>query len=229
MEISQEVLALLLLYSFFYGTAVGAFFDINRIIRVLFGVRYTQKAWRRLYDTPLPITKKKITPGTNPSRGRVIRQVVINLGDFSCLIFATVGLIILNYGYNSGRFRFFTVIGVLAGFFAYRYTVGKIVMLFAEPVAFLCKYCFLTILSIIDIPMGKIRVLLHKFYKKMRSLFVFAIERKRKKVYNIEDEVYPSENYPELSHNRDKSNGRFRVKIGSDKNGGGIADEQKRK
>ncbi|MBQ2384814.1 MAG: hypothetical protein II292_01255, partial [Clostridia bacterium] len=71
-----------------------------------------------------------------------LQSLVINLGDLLCVLVAAIGLILINYGYNSGRFRFFTVAALIAGFFIYRFSVGRLIILITEPVAFICKYVF---------------------------------------------------------------------------------------
>ncbi len=190
MEISQALLLLLLFYSFALGIATAIFYDANRIIRVLCGVKYSKKAYDRLYAIKLPITKRTVKMGE--SRG-FIKSAVINIGDFLSVLLAAGGLIVLNYSYNNGRFRFFTVIGLCVGFFFYRITVGKIVMAIAEPIAFICKYCFLSIFIFLSRPITKIVSFVSKNIKKVIYLCSLTIEKKRKKLYNINEKVCPLE------------------------------------
>lgn len=186
MEISQALLLLLLFYSFAFGIATAVFYDANRIIRVLCGVKYSKRAYDRLYGIKLPITKRAVKMGE--SRG-FIKSVVINIGDFLCVLLAAGGLIVLNYSYNNGRFRFFTVIGLCVGFLFYRLTVGRLVMAIAEPIAFICKYCILSIFIVLSRPITKIASFVIKNIKKIIYLCGFTIEKKRKKLYNIKEKV----------------------------------------
>ena len=190
MEISQITLAVMLLYSFLFGIAVGILYDVNRIVRVLFGVRYTNKAYSRLYSLKLPISKNNLIIGSNKG---FWQSLVINLGDVFCVIIATVGVILINYGYNSGRFRFFTVAALIVGFVIYRFSIGRILILVAEPIAFFCKYIFLSICDLLALPLRKTIALVRKFVKKISSLYIFTLENKTKKLYNIRDEVFLSD------------------------------------
>ncbi len=215
MEISQITLAVMLLYSFLFGIAVGILYDVNRIVRVLFGVRYTNKAYSRLYSLKLPVSKKNVLIGS--SKG-FWQSLVINLGDALCVLVATVGAILINYGYNSGRFRFFTVAALIVGFVIYRFSIGRMLILVAEPLAFICKYIFLSICGILAFPLRKFGTLIYKFVKKISSLYIFTLENKNKKLYNIREEVFLSDGVGKDASETDK-NKRWRYKKGGS-NGG---------
>jgi hypothetical protein len=215
MEISQITLAVMLLYSFLFGIAVGILYDVNRIARVLFGVRYTKKAYSRLYSLRLPVSKKNVLIGS--SKG-FWQSLVINLGDALCVLVATVGAILINYGYNSGRFRFFTVAALIVGFVIYRFSIGRMLILVAEPLAFICKYIFLSICGILALPLRKFGTLIYKFVKKISSLYIFTLENKNKKLYNIREEVFLSDGVDKDTSSTDK-NKRWRYKKGGS-NGG---------
>ena len=214
MEISQITLAIMLFYSFLFGIAVGVFYDLNRIVRVFFGVRYTKRAYGRLYGIRLPISKREIVMGK--SKG-FLQSLVINLGDLLCVLVATIGLILINYGYNSGRFRFFTVAALIVGFLLYRFGIGRLVILITEPVAFICKYVFLSICDLLFSPLRKFCILIYKFVKKISSLYIFTLENKIKKLYNIREKVFLSEggqDEPEAADN--STRWRYKKGVGTD-------------
>lgn len=190
MEISQIMLTLLLLYSFLFGIAVGIFYDGCRIIRVLAGKRYSKKGYKRLDALKFPIIKRTLFA---PKEDGVLQSVLIFLSDLICVTFCTAGIIVLNYAYNSGRFRFFTVIGVLIGFFIYKYTVGRLIMLIAEPMLLLLRFIVVSIFIILCAPFYKIVNKLCKIVKKFISLYIFTLEKKRKKLYNINGSVFVEE------------------------------------
>ena len=200
MEISQIMLTLLLLYSFLFGIAVGIFYDCCRIIRVLAGKRYSKKGYKRLDTLKFPIIKRTLFA---PKEDGVLQSVLIFLSDLICVTFCTVGIIVLNYAYNSGRFRFFTVIGVLIGFFIYKYTVGRLIMLIAEPMLLLLRFIVVSIFIILCAPFYKIVNKLCKIVKKIISLYIFTLEKKRKKLYNIDGEVFANEDEPKASRSAD--------------------------
>ena len=214
MEVSQITLAVMLLYSFLFGIMIGIIYDLNRIIRVIFGVRYTKK-YSRLYSLGLPVSKKNVIMGR--SHG-FWQSLVINLGDLLCVIAAALGLILINYGYNSGRFRFFTVAALIVGFVIYRFSIGRIIILITEPLAFICKYIFLSICDILALPMRKIGRFIFKIVKKISSLYIFTLENKIKKLYNIRGRVFLSAE-TKKSDLSDAENKRWRYKIGGNTNG----------
>ena len=215
MEISQITLAIMLFYSFLFGIAVGVFYDLNRIVRVFFGVRYTKRAYGRLYGIRLPVSKRKMVMGK--SKG-FLQSLVINLGDLLCVLVAVIGLILINYGYNSGRFRFFTVAALAVGFLFYRMSIGRLLILLVEPLAFICKYLFLSICDILYLPLRKFCILIYKFVKKISSLYIFTLENKIKKSYNIREEVFLSDGVEEDPSEIDKSK-RWRYKKGEGTDG----------
>lgn len=215
MEISQITLAIMLFYSFLFGIAVGVFYDLNRIVRVFFGVRYTKRAYGRLYGIRLPVSKREMVMGK--SKG-FLQSLVINLGDLLCVLVAAIGLILINYGYNSGRFRFFTVAALAVGFLFYRLSIGRLLILLVEPLAFICKYLFLSICDLLYLPLRKFCILIYKFVKKIFSLCIFTLENKIKKLYNIREEVFLSDGVEEDPSEIDKSK-RWRYKKGEGTDG----------
>ena len=188
MEISPIMMALLLFYSFLLGMGVGLFYDANRIIRVLVGVRYSSRGVGRLACVKLPIIKKPLC-GEPKSVSKFLQNSIIFFGDFASVMCATVGVIILNYSYNSGKFRFFTLLGVIVGFLLYYFSLGKLIMMISEPLAMLVKYVFLSFFILFLYPFYGILKFIVKKVAKCVFLCTFAIEKKQKKVYNIEEEV----------------------------------------
>ncbi|MBE6592375.1 MAG: hypothetical protein E7642_00090 [Ruminococcaceae bacterium] len=195
MEISQVILSLLLLYSFFFGAIVGMFYDGCRMLRVLAGKRYSKRGYKRIEAWRLPIIKRTLAPKSES----VWQSAVTFFGDILCVLFCTAGIIVLNYSYNSGRFRFFTVLGVLAGFFVYKYTLGRLVMLVAEPLVVVFRYLAVSIFILFCAPFLKFGYILYEFVKKINSLYSFTLEKKRKKLYNIDGGVFANEDEPKGS------------------------------
>ena len=186
MEISPLLLSLLLLWSAVFGAVLGMINDVNRIIRVFLGVRYTQNGFERLYKYPLPILKKPLGElKTLPKRGFV--SVIIFLQDLLFFIIAGVGVAILNYEFNEGKFRIFTLLAILVGFLLYYFTIGKLVILASELIVFSIKAIFLMIFTnkisfcLVDINKGScivsfvlfIFVILKLFCLYFKSAFCF--------------------------------------------------------
>lgn len=189
MEISPIRMALLLFYSFLLGVGVGAFYDVNRIIRVIAGIRYSTREGGWMTELRLPFLKIRIGEKSKCT-GSFLQKAIVFFGDFASVVCAGAGIILLNYSYNSGKFRFFTVLGLLAGFFIYYFSLGKLVMLVSEPIAILAKYVFLSFFIVLCYPVYIVLKFLVQKVAKFGFLCTFAIEKKRKKVYNINSEVY---------------------------------------
>lgn len=189
MEISPLRLALLLFYSFVFGMAMGVFYDLHRIIRVFFGVRYSGTRFEKIENIKLPIVKKRINFGQRKV-SKISQNTIVFFGDFASVVAATMGIIILNYSYNSGKFRLFTVLGVFFGFLLYHFTLGRLVMTVSEPAAMLIKYVFLSFFILFLYPFYMAGKFISKKIAKCFFLYTFAIEKKQKRVYNIKEEVY---------------------------------------
>lgn len=131
MESSQFVLAQLWLYAFLLGIGLGAVYDALRITRVFLGISYTKKATAMLRDITLPYL-----PPRHARRTSRVLGVVIFLEDFLFALFVGVSMILLFYLVNNGNIRFHAFLCTLLGFFLYRMTFGRIVMLGSEIIAF---------------------------------------------------------------------------------------------
>ena len=131
MEISQLALLRLYLLAVLLGAALGVLYDILRISRVFFGVRYSRRAFRHLYEKKLPYIK--ISGERKESR---FLGTLIFFEDLFFGIFCGVSTILLFYAANDGKFRFLALVCILGGFFLYRGTVGRPVMLTSELIAY---------------------------------------------------------------------------------------------
>lgn len=187
MEISQITLFFLLVHCFFFGAAVGALYDLCRSFRVMAGVSYSPRGYPRLYSLRLPISRREMGRG---ERHVVLQNLLINIGDFFCVITAALGAVLLSYGYNNGRVRFFSLAAIALGVMLYRVSLSKLIMLISEPVALLVKYLFLSFFEILRFPLKKLYELMRKNAKNFSSLYIFTLENRKKKLYNIRDEVF---------------------------------------
>lgn len=190
MEISQITLLRLTVYSFFFGVAVGLLYDACRILRVMAGARCSFRGYPRICALRLPISKRELGRG---GERRLLQSVMINIGDFLCVLTAALGAILLSYGYNSGRVRFFCLAAIALGLLLYRVSLGKALIFLLEPVALILKYLFLSILEPIALIARKLYELMRKNVKKVSSLYIFTLEKRNKKLYNIREEVFLSE------------------------------------
>jgi hypothetical protein len=131
MEISQWLIAGLYVHAILLGIILGIVYDGLRISRVFLGARYSRRIADRLRRKELPLLPPPKERQKSPFLGPVIF-----FEDLFFAIFGSVAFILMQYAENNGKFRFLAVAFTVAGFFIYRATVGRLVMLFSEIIAF---------------------------------------------------------------------------------------------
>ncbi len=184
MEISPIILAELLVCSFLFGVFMGAINDVHRIMRVFFGVRYGKKRFDKLYARKIKIINRSVgNLGCNRFT-KALLGTVIFFQDLILFAVAGVGVVILNFYFNKGEFRIYTIAALFAGFVFYYFTLGKIVMLVSEAIAFYIKVAFLVVFYLISRPFvfagKKFAVIL----RKVQGFFARVIEKKKNIRYN---------------------------------------------
>jgi hypothetical protein len=134
MTVSQTQLALLYLYSILMGAAMGLLYDGFRISRIFLGEHFSELA-NRFEKVNLPLIGMPKKP-----RGRnKLREIFLFVGDFLFCIIASVTLILLFYQMNHGKLRFMTFVLCGGGFYLYRMTAGRLIMLCSETIAFVLQ------------------------------------------------------------------------------------------
>lgn len=147
MEVSMVRQALVLLYSIVIGCALGVVYDVIRVHRVMLGVVYAHRTVRMLKKIPLPLLDGRRRP---PSRLflklaawlRLGRDVVICVQDICFFVFAGLVTTVFIYHANYGQIRWFALFGLGLGFFVYYNTIGRLVMLCSEFIAFFIRAMF---------------------------------------------------------------------------------------
>ena len=188
MEISPIRLLYLLLSSFFLGVGVGAVYDVHRIVRIFFGVQYSKKRPSELLLRPLPMVGRPLGEIRQRKWKNCFLSVLIFLQDVFFFCLAGVGIVILNYAYNDGQFRFYTVVALLLGFLSYYFTIGKLVIYLSEWIVFFLRAAFSILFFLLLQPVIKLFTLVSFIMKKIISNLQKSIAKKRKKVYNINKE-----------------------------------------
>lgn len=184
MEISPIQIFFLILSSLAFGVVCGVVNDVNRTVRVLFGVKYLSGRFDRLYKIKLPIIRRSLGEIKESRLKRVLLPTVIFLQDVFLFLFAGCGVAVINYYFNSGRIRIYTPIAVLCGFLAYYFTVGKLVLYFSELLAFIIRAFFAVIFEMLLYPFKIIVVFLLKMAKKLLYFINKTLAKRQKLVYN---------------------------------------------
>ena len=160
MEISQSALARLWLYAFLLGVGLGAVYDAFRIFRVFLGISYSKHFSERLNAVRLPLLPPRAR--THPSR---ILPAVVLAQDVLFGILAGVGVVILFYWFNNGILRLPAIFCTVLGFFVYRMTLGRLVMLLSQVIAALIEWFFRYLFFFVTLPFR----LLLKLVRRMVS------------------------------------------------------------
>jgi len=135
MEISPILLSKLLFFSFLFGIALGILNDVFRITRTFFGVKYSERDFSNLYSV------FRWSPKTASASKHKIRMLslVIFLEDLLLMAILGAGIVILNYYFNDGRLRLFTIFSCAVGGVLYFFTVGKLIILLFEPIVIIIR------------------------------------------------------------------------------------------
>ena len=185
MEISPYLLFCLLISSVLFGVAVGVLNDAHRLTRVLLGVRYGGRRFDRLYTMRLPFVGKTLGEQKEGKGTRIALPILIFAQDVILFGFAGVGTVLLNFYYNNGQLRLYTVAGLILGFVLYYFTLGKLVMLLSEGIVFFVRAFLTVLLWLFSRPLVFFVAFLGKNTKKLHEKFKKTIANKRKRVYNI--------------------------------------------
>ena len=173
MIISQSKLALLYVNALLLGVGFGLVYDLIRIVRILFGERFSTTACE-IRNARLPLLSEK----THARRPKILK-ILVFAGDFLFCVLAAVAMILLFYRINNGKIRFlaFPVAGV--GFYLYRQSLGRLVMLCAETAAFLLEAAVRCLFFFALFP---IKWLGGRLMKTVKDCFGRMVEKRRKRI-----------------------------------------------
>ncbi len=185
MEISPFLLFFLLVASFAFGGTVGILNDIHRLIRVILGVRYSKNRFDRWYEKEIPFLNRPIVRNHSSKKNKTVLSILIFVQDLILFSFAAVGTVTLNFYFNNGKFRLYTIAALIMGFLLYYFTLGRLIMLLSEGIVFVLK-AFLSILfHFLLVPFKKIVGFFGKNIKKLYRKAKKTIAKLQKKRYNI--------------------------------------------
>lgn len=185
MEISPKLLFLLLVYSFAFGALMGGIYDFFRLLRMLLGESFLHGSQvERLYEKKIPLLKRPLKRIQFLDQKRLVRHGVVFCFDSVILMLAGIGLAILCYHFNQGRFRFFTLPVSFLGFAFYRFTIGRVTLFLGERLAFLIYVLFAVLFFTFCHPFVIFARNIAIFSKKIYIKLFFSIAKMKQKLYN---------------------------------------------
>lgn len=187
MAVSMTVIARMTLYAFFLGIALGAFYDLVRISRVLAGVSYGGKSAERFYEKKYPLIGKLKRKKGALRKG--FTEIFVAVGDILFFTFAGIVFAVFIYYTNDGIFRFHALFASALGFLLYHGTLGVIIISFAEIISIFLKIFIKIFLYAIAFPFKIMYNITIKLVKRVfgvpyawfsRKARLFATERRLK-------------------------------------------------
>lgn len=218
MEISPILMAKMMFFAFAFGICSGIVFDALRALRMLFSNRPRSGRLYRLCDAKLPFSKRKICRDSRVRK--IFFSLTVFLSDIFFVLFAFLGIILINYFYNDGGVRGFTVFAGVVGFAVYYFTLSRLLLLVLECIVFVGRY-FLEVFFDVFYPLFlNIYNNLVKNIEKIREKFRFRIEKKSEKVYNVCEILY---------HDSSEGDKRIRINFSRKKKREKGSDENEKK
>ena len=189
MGISQSALGVLYLYAFLLGVLLGAVYDVLRITRVFFGVHYSYRMAERLRNLRLPL----LPPRTKRRESRAL-GIVVFVEDLLFCLLAGVLLVLLFYEKNHGIFRFPVFLCSGGGFLLYRVTVGRLIMLFSQVIAFAIESAVRYLLFFLSYPW----IRLMRMGRRPLQRLIAAWNEKRKRRLRVRFTQWEYQRLPRL-------------------------------
>ena len=173
------MLTLLLVYSFLFGAFAGALNDAGKIFRaLLFGTGSAERQ-RKLCDIKLILVGK--LPQKRESKALPIIVFICDVLLFLCV---GCGIAILNYYFNKGQMRLYTITAVAVGFLFYYFTIGKIISFLSDYLVFFLRAVTAIALKLFLTPFAIAFGTLKKIFLLLVRKIVFALEKKSMIRYN---------------------------------------------
>ena len=188
MEISPLNMAKMLLFAFVFGIFSGCVFDALRALRAFFSDTPKSKKLGRFCELELPFSKRIFCKSNRVKR--IFWGITVFFCDAFFVVFCVLGLMLVNYFYNEGGVRGFTIFGAVLGFALYYFTLSRVVLFLLEGVILCIRYLIAVFFDLFYRPFLNIYNNLVKNIKKIVGKFRFRLEKKSKKVYNVCEILY---------------------------------------
>lgn len=166
MELHPTLLLRLLLASFFFGAVAGVLYDTVRLQRVLLGIcRYSSAEAAPVFRPKFCRARRK---KPKSERRRKAEALLLAVQDIVFCICVGAMVAVLLFYRNEGEFRGFVLVGVVLGFTAYYFTVGKLIVWGSEYVIFALRTALLYAVYYLTLPFVALARLL---FSRLAALF----------------------------------------------------------
>lgn len=172
------------------GLFLGAIYDIVRISRAIFGIRYVNKFTYHLKEIKLPLIKNPLL--IERKRNKVLSNIFIFVTDIIYFLVITLIMMVFVYYINDGIVRWYIFAGAFLGMLLYYFTVGKLVISVSEYIVFFIKttlsYLTWIFLWIISPALRFLKGIFSKIKQKLST--VKSKTNKTKKGLKIKENIY---------------------------------------
>ena len=174
------------------GVAFGALYDVFRVLKCLLCVaKYGDKhRFAKIYSKGV----SDVFPG---APGGAVSYVVTALFDVLYLSVVTVAFVLFLYAFNYGIFRWFILLSCFAGFFAYHFSAGRLLIKSVDAVSDLLRLVFNLLLYVLALP---IKYLYFAFRKIYQFLFAPAVNKIKSRIDKIRNKRYTLKCIKELEN-----------------------------
>ena len=142
------------------GVFLGAFYDLVRIIRCIFGVEY--------YSKNKYFKLKNLKSKKNSKISSIKENIVMLITDILFFLFSGIIIAIIVYYANSGIVRWYIFVCCILGFLAYYFTLGKLVIRIANTVGIIIRSIFSQIVYLFIYPLKPIVLLTMRLFVSIK-------------------------------------------------------------
>ena len=160
--------------SFVVGLVLSFIYDMFRLIRIVRTRRYISK-----HPPSQVLSSLRLISFYEDQRKKTFNKkselLFIFVEDILYSVIVCIFTLILVYGFNYGKIRLFSVVGMIFGFYAWRFTFGRLVIYICEYLIYLITVLLFYVLFPFSFLIRKIKKVIYKFtnllYNKLVRVF----------------------------------------------------------
>ena len=184
MEISILKLTELLVNSFILGIILALIYDVNRIFRMFFGISYTKRKLDSRFLFSKSYNEREVK---SKKLNEISVSTLIIMQDLLISALSGIGIIILNYYYNDGKIRLFSIFACTIGFVIYNLTLGKLVIIISEPIVLFVRMIIYRLARIFFLPISLLGKIIKSILIKISKQVKKYLAKKLNLRYNISE------------------------------------------
>lgn len=158
--------------------------SFHRLLRALLGERCSGRFAECTASVCLPILGRPLRTPRETKPFKILLATIGAVQDVALFVFAGVGITVIQYYFNNGKFRFYPLAAMAVGFLIYSLTIGKLLLRLTDIFAFAICACFSIFFAIFITPVRIFVKFFGKIAKRICGNLGKSIAKKRRQVYN---------------------------------------------